>query len=40
MSCCGKSSGALKFGAFDYVYEWHDLFSRIEDLFKDPVKDH
>ena len=31
---------ALKFGAFDYVYEWHDLFSRIEDLFKDPVKDH
>jgi len=31
---------ALKFGAFDYVYEWHDLFSKIEDLFKDPVKDH
>jgi hypothetical protein len=26
---------ALKFGAFDFVYEWHDLFSRIEDLFKD-----
>jgi len=27
-------STAIKFGALDYVDQFHDLFSRIEDIFK------
>ena len=31
-------SSALKFGALDYVDQFHDLFSRIEDIFKGAPK--